>query len=88
VLDATFLLAHGREALAARLEKETIPFRGFWVEAPDDVAESRLDKRVGDASDATVEVRRQQKQQNVGPLTWARLPGHESTETILQGIAA
>jgi aminoglycoside phosphotransferase family enzyme/predicted kinase len=88
VLDATFLLAHGREALAARLEKETIPFRGFWVEAPDDVAEASLDRRVGDASDATAEVRRQQKQQNVGSITWARLPGHESTEAILQGIAA
>jgi aminoglycoside phosphotransferase family enzyme/predicted kinase len=88
VLDATFLLSSGREALAAQLEKEAIPFRGFWVEAPDDVAEASLARRVGDASDATTEIRRQQKNQNVGPLTWARLPGHGSTETILQGIAA
>jgi aminoglycoside phosphotransferase family enzyme/predicted kinase len=88
VLDATFLQPEGREALAEQLTKEGIAFRGFWVQAPDDLAEARMDQRTGDASDATSEVRRRQKQSDVGVITWPRLWGHQSTEVVLQEIAA
>jgi predicted kinase len=88
VLDATFLQPEGREALEAQLKEQGIPFRGFWVQAPDDIAEARMDQRTGDASDATSEVRRRQKQSDVGAITWPRLWGHTSTEVVLQEIAA
>ena len=88
VLDATFLMEQGREALAEQLTTAGIAFRGFWVQAPDDVAEARMDQRMGDASDATSEVRRRQKQTDVGDITWPRLWGHASTEAALQEIAA
>ena len=88
VLDATFLREEGREALAEQLTKAGIAFRGFWVQAPDDLAEARMDQRTGDASDATSEVRRRQKQSDVGAITWPHLWGHTSTETVLQEIAA
>ena len=88
VLDATFLQAKGRDALADQLKAAGIAFRGFWVQAPDDLAEARMDQRVGDASDATSEVRRKQKQSDVGDITWPRLWGHGSIEAVLKEIAA
>ena len=88
VLDATFLQAKGRQDLEDQLKTAGIAFRGFWVQAPDDLAEARMDQRTGDASDATSEVRRKQKQTDVGNITWPRLWGHTSTETVLQEIAA
>ncbi|MFM7631558.1 MAG: AAA family ATPase [Alphaproteobacteria bacterium] len=88
VLDATFLQAKGRDALAEQLKDAGIVFRGFWVQAPDDVAEARMDQRVGDASDATSDIRRRQKQSDVGDIKWPRLWGHGSTEAVLKEIAA
>lgn len=60
VLDATFTEPQMRvraEALAAEC---AAPFRGVWLSAPPKVLEARLAARVGDASDATLEVLRAQ----------------------------
>jgi aminoglycoside phosphotransferase family enzyme/predicted kinase len=56
VLDATFTQA----ALRARAERLAADcgadFRGAWLTAPQTVLEARVEARVGDASDATLEV--------------------------------
>jgi aminoglycoside phosphotransferase family enzyme/predicted kinase len=56
VLDATYTepgLRARAEALAAEC---AVPFHGAWLEAPAAVLEARVGGRVGDASDATVQV--------------------------------
>jgi predicted kinase len=56
VLDATFT----EPALRARAERLAaecgVAFHGAWLTAPQAVLEARVEARVGDASDATLEV--------------------------------
>jgi predicted kinase len=49
------------------------PFAGFWLEAPLDVLRARVAARVGDASDATVEVLERAAQADPGPIAWRYL---------------
>jgi hypothetical protein len=71
VLDAMFLDP------ALRAEAERVagphPFDGIWLEAPLDLLRSRVAARVGDASDATVEVLERAARVDPGPMTWRRL---------------
>ena len=61
---------HARDAEA--LAKECgVPFHGAWLDAPAAVLEARVAGRSGDASDATVDVLRQQLARDLGPLDWA-----------------
>jgi predicted kinase len=71
VMDAVFLdpaMRAGAEAAAG-----DAPFTGFWLEAPIEVLRARVAGRVGDASDATVEVLERTARTNPGPLGWIRL---------------
>ncbi|WP_293473705.1 bifunctional aminoglycoside phosphotransferase/ATP-binding protein [Phenylobacterium sp.] len=74
VLDATFLdegLRARAEALAAECGA---PFRPAWLDAPLAVLEARVASREGDASDATVEVLRQQVAGlKAQALTWPKV---------------
>jgi aminoglycoside phosphotransferase family enzyme/predicted kinase len=71
VLDAMFLDP------ALRAEAERVagphPFDGIWLEAPLDLLRSRVAARVGDASDATVEVLERAARVDPGPIVWRRL---------------
>ena len=68
-----------------------VPFMGFWIDGPQQVLAGRLRDRLGDASDATVDVLAQQVRTGVGTLDWQRLEGsgdadsvHRSAETTLR----
>ena len=70
VLDATFLdpaLRCRVEALAADCG---VPFHGAWMDAPVEVLEARVVGRTGDASDATVDVLRDQVARLQRPVGW------------------
>lgn len=71
VLDAMFL----DPALRAEAERAAgpHPFAGFWLEAPLDLLRARVAARVGDASDATVEVLERAALADPGPIAWRRL---------------
>jgi hypothetical protein len=69
IADATFLGEDFRGAIAGVAERAGVPFTGIWLEAPTDTLESRLRARVGDASDATVDVLRSQLGEDSGPQT-------------------
>lgn len=68
VLDAMFLDP------ALRAEAERVagphPFDGLWLEAQLDVLRARVAARVGDASDATVEVLERAARADPGPIAW------------------
>jgi hypothetical protein len=74
VLDATFTepaLRAQAEALAADCG---VPFRGGWLEAPVEVLTARVAERTGDASDATLEVLREQIARHGGQaIGWPRV---------------
>ncbi len=71
VLDAVFLNpARRAEAEAAAAPH---PFTGFWLEAPIAVLRERVERRVGDASDATVAVLESAASADPGVITWQRL---------------
>jgi predicted kinase len=73
VLDATFTSPDLRtrvEALAAELD---VPFHGVWLEAAPEVLAPRIETRTGDASDATLDILRQQLAMDLGALDWARV---------------
>jgi hypothetical protein len=73
VLDATFI----DPALRARAEQLArdcgVPFRAAWLDAPFDVLEERVSGRKGDASDATLEILREQVARLSDPVSWPRV---------------
>jgi hypothetical protein len=87
IADAVYARPDERRALEQLARQAGVPFRGFWLEAPPEVLESRLVGRRRDASDATVEVLRQQLAYSLGEITWRRIdtsPGPEATLAALR----
>ena len=81
VLDATFT----EPALRARAEALAVecgvPFHGAWLEAPPQVLEARVSGRTGDASDATLEVLRDQIGRYGGDtVTWPKVDATQATD--------
>ncbi|HZZ68839.1 MAG TPA: AAA family ATPase [Phenylobacterium sp.] len=66
VLDATFTEPALRARAQALAAECGVPFHGAWLAAPLEVLEARVGGRVGDASDATVEVLRDQARRHAG----------------------
>jgi aminoglycoside phosphotransferase family enzyme/predicted kinase len=92
VLDATFTepdLRNRAEALAAECG---VAFHGAWLTAPIASLEARVAARTGDASDATVEVLRDQLRQHGGDtVAWrqvdATAPSAAAADSWLKGLA-
>ncbi len=70
ILDATFIDAGLRGRAAALAAEAGVPFLAAWLEAPPEVLEARVSGRTGDASDATVQVLREQLTRDPGDLGW------------------
>jgi len=68
---------HGDTESRAKLEAVAlaagVPFVGIWLDAPADLLAHRIEERVGDASDADVEVMRAQMRSDLGPINWHRI---------------
>ncbi len=73
IADAVFLLPAERAAIAGIAEAVGVPFTGIWLEAPPELLARRIAARSGDASDATVDVMRQQLGHDPGTIEWRRL---------------
>ncbi len=73
IADAVFAKPEQRQAIAAIAERSAVSFTGLWAEAPFEVLAERIEKRQGNASDATVEVLRKQMDYDLGEITWARI---------------
>ena len=83
VVAATFHDAEERSAVARAAVAEGVPFRGFWLEAPADVLQSRVHSRAGDASDADVGVLRRQLARDAGAIAWTRLDAARPAAAVL-----
>jgi uncharacterized protein len=73
ILDAVFVRAEERAAVAALSRAAGIPFAGLWLAADPAALEARIAARGKDASDATVEVLRRQLGYDTGRIDWARI---------------
>ena len=73
VLDATFTQPQLRAQVEALAREMGVPFHGVWLEAASEVLAPRIETRTGDASDATLDILRQQLEMDLGRLDWARI---------------
>lgn len=89
VLDATFI----DETLRGRAERLAadcgVPFHGAWLDAPQGVLEARVAARIGDASDATIEVLHDQLARlALTNVTWTRIDATAEVGAQAQGWLA
>jgi aminoglycoside phosphotransferase family enzyme/predicted kinase len=88
IADAVFARPEQRRAVAAVAAEAGVPFQGLWLEAPPAVMAERIATRRHNASDATVEILRQQLDYDLGAIDWPRLDSAGSkTETLRQAVA-
>ncbi|MFO1119338.1 MAG: AAA family ATPase [Rhodospirillales bacterium] len=73
IADAVFARPEERAAIAAVAAEAGVPFQGLWLAAAPDLLQERVEKRLGNASDATPEVVRQQLADDLGPIDWPRV---------------
>jgi predicted kinase len=69
IVDAVFARPEERAEIEAVAADLGVPFRGLWLEAPPGKLLDRVGARIGDTSDATPEVVRQQLTGDTGALT-------------------
>jgi aminoglycoside phosphotransferase family enzyme/predicted kinase len=73
IVDAVHATAAEREAIAALTGECGVPFKGLWLDLPADLLTARVANRVGDVSDATPSVVRQQLSYDLGPMAFERI---------------
>jgi hypothetical protein len=84
IVDAAFLDAAERDAIAAVAARAQVPFIGLWAEAPVEVLRQRITSRRGDASDADLQVLEFQRGRDLGPLDWVRVDAGGDPDTVAQ----
>ena len=82
IADAAFLQEDERIALEQNASAFNIDFSGLWIDVSPGVQDQRLRDRVGDVSDATVEVGQTQRNYNLGNLSWVHLDGDRSINEV------
>jgi hypothetical protein len=82
VVDAVFSRPEDRQAVEDAANRAGVPFDGVWLCAPPAVLEGRVSARGEDASDATVDVVREQLLRDTGTISWPRLDTSSSSEEL------
>jgi uncharacterized protein len=88
IADAVFADPAHRRQIEAAAARAGAPFAGLWLDAPPRVLEHRVEARRDDASDATVEVVRQQQAIDLAALDWPRLDAGGAPEQVAARAAA
>lgn len=88
IADAVFAKPEQRDAIAAVAAAAGAPFSGLWLEAAPEIMAERIRSRDRDASDATVEVLRQQLAYDLGPLSWRRCDTSGGKRESVAGLLA
>lgn len=83
IVDAAFLHAGERQAIAAVARDAGAPFAGLWLEAPADLLARRIEARRNDASDADRAVLELQLGIDPGPLDWQRIDAASAITSML-----
>jgi predicted kinase len=89
ILDAVFMRRSERDVAASIALRRRLPFTGIWLEAPERDRIARVQARTGDASDATIDVVREQSRRSVGELAgWHRMRVNRPIELIVPAARA
>jgi aminoglycoside phosphotransferase family enzyme/predicted kinase len=89
IVDAVFARPADRAAIEAVASSTSVPFAGFWLDAPVDVLLARTAQRRLDPSDADAPVVRQQLAAGIGSLSWRRIDaGRPHTDVLADTLAA
>jgi len=84
VADAVFDRAPDREQIEAVGAAAGAAFQGLWLEAGVAALVSRVDARMGDASDATPDVVREQARHRPESVAWAQVAADGGREAVCQ----
>jgi aminoglycoside phosphotransferase family enzyme/predicted kinase len=89
ILDGVHAKQPEREQAEALAAEAGVPFTGLWVHTPVAVAMKRIETRVRNPSDVTLDVRAEQENFDLGLVTWNRVDSSgPKKETLAQGLAA
>jgi uncharacterized protein len=86
IVDAAFLVAKEREAIGAVARRLNISFAGFWLDASDKILAARVAQRQGDASDADLNVLRQQRMIDLGQIDWQNIDASGDSVVTIAGV--
>jgi aminoglycoside phosphotransferase family enzyme/predicted kinase len=87
VADAVFAGPEQREAIERVASEVGVPFQGLWLEAAPEIMTERVEKRVGNASDADAAVVVMQQDYDLGEISWPRVDSGGAREhTLSQGL--
>lgn len=86
IVDAVFARPDERAAVRAAAGASGVAFTGIWLTGDLSVLEARIAARRHDASDATVDVVRQQAQYDLGGLDWAQVDAGGTPEATLEAV--
>ncbi len=84
IADGVFARPDERAAIEDAAKRVGCPFNGLWLEASFDVAAARIEKRVGDVSDATPEIRARQQEMELGSMTWTRVATDRANDSAFK----
>jgi predicted kinase len=83
IADAVFGKESERRNLAVLAKCAGASFDGLWLEAPSELLKNRINSRIGDASDATIDVLRAQLQFVFPPQDWVQVSAALSADKTL-----
>jgi predicted kinase len=82
IVDAVHRDPEERRLIADVAARAGARFVGLWLDAPVELLVARVERRTGDASDATGKVVKRQAQADVGPVKWTRLDASVSLTAL------
>ncbi len=86
IVDGVYRQAGERRDIAAVAQRAGVPFTGIWLEAPEATLAARIEGRRSDASDATVEVMREQIAKLERPADWQLCTADRPVEAIVDDL--
>ena len=88
IVDAVYTHPADRLAIEQIAARESVPFVGFWLEAPASTLIARTEQRHGDPSDANADVVRMQRTRQTGDIGWHHLDASGPADFVLDSAAA
>ncbi len=88
IVDGVYARRENRREIEHLAATTSVPFAGYWLEAPESVLTARAAGRLNDPSDANASVIRLQTSEGAGIIEWPRLDASQPAEAVLRGAMA
>jgi hypothetical protein len=87
IVDGVYARPSDRQTIERMAAAESVPFVGFWLDAPESTLIARTEQRRNDPSDADASVVRLQRAQQTGAVAWDHLDASMPAELVLDRAA-